>query len=170
MHNAGTIDFKVYEKGSEYLGLASVALPDVSRKSFTVNGAGIGGDFDLPVCGQFDAMSMTINFRDDAPGASKLFTFRRHTIELRSAHEDYYEASGKINIHSHKYVCEVIPKSQKNGTLAPASAQATSGDFSVLSFKEYINGKLIRNVNPTTYTDMDEEGDHGKEIRAALGK
>ena len=38
-----TINFKVFEDGTEHLGVASVTLPDVNFLTQTIAGAGIGG-------------------------------------------------------------------------------------------------------------------------------
>ena len=57
--NAGIINFEVYENGTNYMGIASVNLPQVTKKTFTVNGAGVAGDVDIPVKG--DRKSTRLN-------------------------------------------------------------------------------------------------------------
>ncbi len=169
--DAGIINFAVYENGSEYLGMANVALPDRSNKKLTVNGAGIPGDIELPVIGHRDAMTAKFTWTDVNSDTYKLWEQRRHLIDLRAAHEGYDSASGTIGVHAYKYVMEVIPTARTNGTVAPSSPQGSSIDVSVLSIKEYIDGKLVEDFEPINFKDIDSTGhDNLAAVRNALGK
>ena len=168
---AGIINYAVYENGSEYLGIANVTLPNKSYKKMTVNGAGIPGDIDLPVPGHADAMTMTINFLDAPQSAYKLCEFRRHLIDIRAAHEEYDATAGKIVVRAYKHVLEIIPVSKNGGTLAPSAAQAASGEYTVLSQKDYIDGKLVSNFDPAHFKGVGSDGkDSLADVRSALGK
>lgn len=168
---AGIINYAVYENGSEYLGIANITLSNKSYKKLTVNGAGIPGDIDLPVPGHTDAMTITINFLDAPRAAYKLCEFRRHLIDIRAAHEEYDATAGKIVVRAYKHVLEIIPVSKNNGTLAPSAAQAASGEYTLLSQKDYIDGKLVSNHDPIHFKDIDSSGkDALAAVRSALGK
>lgn len=168
---AGIINFAVYENGSEYLGIAKVTLPDLNNKVMTINGAGIPGDIDVPVPGHRDAMSVTFEFLDAPSSAYSLAQQRVHMLDLRVAHEDLDMTKQAIGVDAHKYILEVIPKSLKNGTVAPTTAQAISGEYSCLSIKKYINDVLVMDYQPANFIDIDDSGvDRLKEVRAALGK
>lgn len=57
-------DFNVYRGGNKLIGISGeVQLPEFSSKSTTINGAGMLGDFDEPVLGQFESMQIQIPFR-----------------------------------------------------------------------------------------------------------
>lgn len=57
-------DFNVYKNGTRLIGITGeVTLPEFNSKTTTINGAGILGDIDEAVLGQFEAMSFTIPFR-----------------------------------------------------------------------------------------------------------
>jgi phage tail tube protein FII len=169
---AGIINFAVYEDGVEYLGIANVKLPDWSNKKLTVNGAGIPGDVDIPIPGHFDAATMSISFTDANKAAYQLTEQRRHTIDIRVAHEEYDATAGKIVIKSHKHVLEVMPlKIGGNGTIAPSAAQAASGDYTVFSQADYIDGVMMGKHDVLNYRDIDSSGtDRLAAVRSALGK
>lgn len=168
---AGIINYAVYENGSEYLGLANVTLPNQNNKVLTVNGAGIPGDIDLPVPGHKDAMRVTFNFTDASKAAYKLAEFHRHIIDLRVAHEEYDETAGKVVVRAYKHVMEIMPVNRTGGTVAPSAAQAASGEYTVFSQKDYIDGKLVSDYDPIHFKDIDSTGaDSLAAVRSALGK
>lgn len=167
----GTIDFAVYENGSEYLGLASITLPTMQNKTLTVNGAGIPGDITLPVPGHRSAMTVTIKFLDNPQAAYKLAEQRVHILDLRIAKERYNSTGGKIDVDAYKAVLEVLPITSTPGDIAPASQQGTSNEYSCLSFKQYINDELVTDYEPLNYIDIDSSGnDNLALVRTALGR
>lgn len=166
----GVINYALYEDGNRYLGIATVEMPNKTSKSFTMNGAGIAGDIDIPVIAHRDAMTMKINFRDTSEAAYILAEERVHLIDLRVVHQNLSVDAGEVGISGHKFVAKIMPKSLSGGTLSPASSQAVSGEYSVLSIKEYIDGKCVSDIDPTAFRDVDHTGkDRAEAIRKALG-
>ncbi len=167
----GTINFAVYENGREYMGIAKLTDAERSYKSFTLNGAGIAGDVDIPVKGHSNARSMNIDFRTATADACRLAEFRRHILDCRAAVEELDSTSGEIRVHAHKVIVEVLPMSLSGGDIAPASPQAVSGTYSVISRKYYIDDVLMEDYQPLNFVDIDASGkDNLAEVRAALGK
>ena len=169
--DAGTINYKIYENGSEYLGTAKVTMPDMNSKTFTVNGAGIAGDIELPVVGHRDAMKVTIEFVDSPAGAYKLAEDRRHLLDLRAAKEEYDDVRGKIVVKPQKYILETVPLNHTGGELAPAASQNAKVEMSVLSYKHIVDGKLMRHFDPAHWIDKGPDGvNRLEEVARALGK
>ncbi|MCH5207539.1 MAG: phage major tail tube protein [Oscillospiraceae bacterium] len=156
--NEGIINYTIHEDGSRFLGIANVTMPNKTNKTFTLNGAAVAGDIDLPVIGQHDAMKMTINFRDVSESAYILAEERVHVIDIRVAHENVDPTTSVLGFSKHKYVAKIIPLSLNGGTLAPASPQAVSGEYSVLSLEEYIGEELVSAVDPMNFRDVDHTG------------
>lgn len=166
----GVINYALYEDGNRYLGIATVDMPDKESKAFTMNGAGISGDIDIPVIAHRNAMFMTINFRDTSEAAYILAEERVHLIDLRVVHQSLDTTAGEIGTTNHKFVTKIIPISLSGGSLSPASPQAVSGKYSVLSIAEYIDGKCVSNIDPTAFIDIDHTGkDRAEAIRKGLG-
>ena len=162
----GTIDFAVFEDGKEYLGLASVTLPNIAQKMLSVDMAGVGGTVEVPT-GKVDAMSATFNFHSVTPAAYNLCTLRQHIVELREAHQDLDNASGALTPEGVKYVMSIMPKSETLGQVQPASPQAVSGEYAVHSVKMFFDGVLQRHVDPVNNINWDK--DNGN-ILAAYNK
>ncbi len=146
--NVATLDFAVYENGSDYLGMANITMPDLTTKTVTVNGAGIPGDVTIPVTGQMEAATMTINFTDVTESAYKLAEQRVHLLDLRAMHETYDPKLASLGTVLYQYILQVIPTKLGGGTIAPAAAQAVSGEYSIISRKDFINGKCVLEHDP----------------------
>lgn len=55
--------FNAYKKGKELIGIAGeLNLPEVTQLTDSLDGAGVGGNMDLPVIGLIDDMEMEIGF------------------------------------------------------------------------------------------------------------
>jgi len=170
MYNVGTIDFEVYEDGSSFIGVASCTLPNKNQKTVTINGAGMGGDIDCAISGQFDAMEMPMNFRGYTEGAAKLCEPRRHTIDLRIAEQHEDPVQGTMKIVKVRHVMVVLPKSKSGGNVAPASANETNIVTSVRYWATYIDGKKLEEFDPINGINIINGVDYGEPIRKALGK
>lgn len=143
----GVMDFDVYEGDTRYLGLASVALPDVVQKVLTVSGAGTGGDFELPT-GRIDPMTATINFRSANHYQHSITTMKQHKLTLRVAHIEHNRSTGAIGAVSTKYVLVVMPKKITLGEVTPGAAQPVSGEFAVHRLEVYYSDKLALKIDP----------------------
>lgn len=166
----GTINYAIYEDGNEYLGTAKVTLPDATRKTLAVNGAGVAGDLEIPIPIN-EAETLKIDFITVSENAHKLAEYRVHTLDLRVAAQDYDSTMSKIGVSSHKHIVKVIPKTLGGGDVAPASAQAVSGEYNCISREEYIDGKLVEKYDPLNFVNIDASGnDNLAAVRSALGK
>lgn len=167
----GIINFEVYEDGVNYLGIAKITFPDAKSKTLKVSGAGVFGEAEIPVIGNFDSMSVKIEF-DDAPEAAYVLNEARvHTLDCRAAHEEYDATEGRIKVVAYKHLLEVLPTSLTGGSGAPAAGQGMSNEFSCLSRKDYIDGKLMLHIDPIRGDYVDSTGTNRlAEIKSALGR
>lgn len=163
------INFKVYEDGNEHLGLASVVLPDLTYLTQSISGAGIAGNIEVPIIGHMDTMSTTINFRTTTKAAAKLAAPKRHQIELRAAQQEEDPVSGTIKVVPVKHVMVVLPKSNKGGTVQPASPTDGSGEYSVRYLKTVINGEVVTEIDPINFICVIDGVDYLADVRTALG-
>ena len=170
MFEVGTIDFAVYEDSDEFVGMASVTLPDKNQKVVSMNGAGIGGDVEVPVNGHYDAMTLTMAFRNYSPRIARLREHRRHTIELRIAQQNEDRIAGQVVTDAVKHVFVVIPKSASGGTVAPASPGDMTVAFSVRYWATYVNGQKVDEIDQLNRIDIVNGIDYNAPVRRALGK
>lgn len=167
----GIVNFAVYENGSEYLGIAKVSLPDVSHKTITANGAGIAGDIEVPVVGQTNAMTCTIEFNDNPEAAYRLNTPGVHIIDLRVPHQELDAKSSELRIRGYKHILHVSPITLKGGEIAPATMQGVGIDFACLYRADYIDGKRVLLIDKThgEYRGIDGKNIYD-DVNKALGK
>lgn len=170
MNDIGTITFAVYEDTDEFAGIASVKLPEKNRKVITINGAGIGGDVEVPIPGHYDAMTLEMVFRNYSPEVARLREHRRHNIELRAAQQREDPVSGTIITDSVKHVFVTIPKSASGGNIAPASPSDTTVVSTVRYWATYINGVKVDEIDPFNGFDITNGNDYNAAVRKALGK
>lgn len=84
MVDQAVINFACYEDAKDFLGLASVTLPDVDFIVATVSGAGIAGNVEAPIIGHMNAMTAQLKFRTFSAESLKLLEPREHNIDLRA--------------------------------------------------------------------------------------
>lgn len=165
-----TIGFAVYEDGKEHMGVASLTLPNLNFIIQTMNGAGIAGNVDYPVIGQMEAMELGINFRTTQKNASKLAAPKRHQIECRSAQQGDNPVAGKLTVDNVKHSFVVLPKTLTGGSVAPAAPTNGSGTYSVLYWKETVNGEVTKELDPVNFICFIDGVDYLADVRKILGK
>lgn len=164
------VNFALYEDNREFLGIASVTLPDITWLNSSISGAGIAGNVEAVIVGHLDAMTMTLNMRTATPDAIRLTEPRRHNIDLRVAQQDEDTVAGEIQIRKVKHVMVVVPKSFKGGSVAPASPADASGEYAVRYWAMFIDGEKVTEIDPLNYICRINGTDYLADVRAALGK
>jgi len=170
MFDVGTIDFALYEDSTEFMGIASFKIPDRNRKTITINGAGIGGDVEIPIPGHYDAMVADITLRADGEKLAKLREPRRHQLELRVAQSNEDPVAGALITAGFKYVLIGVPKSSSGGTIAPATSGDTTVSMAVRYLATYMDGKKIEEIDQLNRIDIVNGVDYNADVRKALGK
>ena len=164
------INFLLYENGSDYLGIASAQLPDLSFLNQIVAGAGIGGNIEAPILGHIDAMTLTLSFRTLTEHSYKLTAPREHNIDLRVAQQEEDNVAGTLSAKSVKHVLVVIPKSLKGGNVSPAAPADASGEYAVRYWATYIDGEKKLELDPLNFICFVDDTDYLATVRKALGK
>lgn len=164
------INFAVYEDSTEYLGIASATLPDVTFLTQTISGAGIGGNIEAVLAGMVDAMTLSLSFRATTAQNIQLSEPRRHTIDLRVAQQDEDTVAGTTAIRAIKHILVVIPKSDKGGGIAPAALGNGTGEYAVRYWATYIDGVRVREIDPLNNICYINGTDYLAGVRKALGK
>lgn len=164
------INFDVYEDGTLYYGMASVALPTLANKTQTLSGAGIAGDIEAISVGHIDTMTTTLNFRTTTPESIALSEPRRHTLDLRVAQQHENPVDNSVEVKAEKHVMIVIPKSHNVGTVAPSSPANASGEYIVRYWATWLDGVKVREIDPLNFIYMVNGVDYLGKVRKALGK
>lgn len=164
------INFEVYEDAKEFIGTASVTMPDLTSIVQTISGSGIAGTIEAIVPGHFDPMTMSMSFRTMTAAALNLAEPRIHQIELRVAQQIEDSTNGAIRVQPVKHVMKVLPKKYGGGTLAPASPADASGEYAVRYWATYLDGQKITEIDPFNHICVINGKDYLADVRRALGK
>ena len=161
------IGFAAYEDATEYVGIAEVALPEISSITEEISGAGIGGKIESVILGAIEAMTTTLNFRTVTKNAIKLHEPRQHNIDLRAAQQQKDTVKGTTKV---KHILTLTPKKLNPGKVATASAAEVSGEYATSYYATYIDGKKMLEIDPLNYIYFVNGKDYLADVRKALGK
>lgn len=164
------IDFEVYENSANYVGIASVQLPNINYLTQQITGAGIAGTVEAVLIGMTDVMNATFNFRSAMGAAVNLLKPVKHTVDLRAAEQHWNTVNVERNVVADKYVLVMVPKNFTAGTLAPASMVDTNLEFSVAYYAGYKDGRKVWEIDPFNYICTVDGVDYMAPVRRALGK
>lgn len=170
MVDQSTINFACYEDAKDFLGLASVTLPDIDFIVQTISGAGIAGNVEAPIIGHMNAMTAQLKFRTFSAESIKLQEPREHNIDLRAAQQVFDPISGTYQAQAIKHVLVMVPKTLSNGNIAPAAATDGSGSYAVRRWVCYIDDKKVLEADPYNYICELNGVDYLSDVRKALGK
>lgn len=164
------IDFEVYENSRNYLGVASVNLPNINYLVQQITGAGISGNVDAVLIGMVDAMATTFNFRSAMESAVSLLKPEKHILDMRVAEQHWDTMNSERNVVADKFVMVAEPKNFTPGTVAPASLADTNLEMSVKYYAGYKDGKQVWEIDPFNYICTIDGVDYMAPVRRALGK
>lgn len=164
------INFAVYEDSVEYVGMAKATLPDLIALTQSVSGAGIAGNIEAVILGQFDAMTLGLNFRTTTEQAIRLSEQRRHTIDLRVAQQVEDTVAGSVAVQSVKHLFVVFPKKSTGGSIAPASPSDGSGEYAVRYWAIFIDGVKKQEIDPLNFICFINGVDYLADVKRVLGK
>lgn len=170
LFDQGITSFAVFEDAVEFVGMAQVVLPNLSAVTQELRGAGLGGSIEAIYPGQFQAMTMSMNFNSPSKQSLKLATPKRHTLELRLAVQTEDTVEGIVGTQAQKHVVVVVPKTYTGGTIAPASTTGGSGEYAVRYWACYIDGEKYLEIDPMNFIGYIDGVDYLADVRAALGK
>ena len=133
-HPEAYIDFEVYEDSVSLVGIANITPPDITFLTQTITGAGIGGNIEAVLVGMVDIMTLQMSFRSVTDAASKLLAPRKHLLDCRVAEQYWNTTNAAKEVQADKFIFLAVPKTTSPGQIAPASASAASGQYTVYRF------------------------------------
>lgn len=162
------INFRIYGDGNDMLGTADLTLPKMDAMTDTVKGAGIAGEVEVPVRGNFKSSELQAKWRTIDPNAAKLFTQTSHDIDCRGAFQVQDPGTGALDVQAVKLFCRVMPKGFELGKFEVAKMTDTTS-FEVLYLKLTINGKVVMELDKLNSVCKIGDTDLMADVREALG-
>lgn len=62
-----TVAYRVYHKGTDFLGIATIELPQIQQMTETLSGSGIAGEIENPTIGITQSMTCKLSFTSATP-------------------------------------------------------------------------------------------------------
>lgn len=141
--------YSVYKNGSELIGVASEQdLPEITFLTDTIEGAGVGGNMDIPAVGLIDDMESTIKFLTLCQGAfSVMDPTEAVDIVVKGALQGMDAGTGatgfqRISIYERGIVKKFTPGTMKAGV--KMDSQVTLG---LSYYKIVIDGKTMLEID-----------------------
>ena len=165
-----TINWAVFEDGTEFLGMATATLPGTDMQTQEVSGAGISGSYTVPTTGHVGPRTLTLNFIQYSEAARKLKQPGLHLIDLRHVDSYYDPASAELKERQVKHVYKMEHLSTSGATIGTAIMQNPSGTYSVRSEVIYVDGTEVEAIDPAAYKYTVNGTDYLASHRNFLGR
>ena len=158
----------IFKDNTKLLGVADVTLPDLERVTSEIKGFGIGGTVNMPLAGNYSAMTTTINFIAPSKEQEEMFSYETKNIEARAAVRGR-DDSGALGTVSIKYVLQLIPNKLTSGKLANGDKADASGEYATTYFAKFVDGVKVTEIDPFNMIAIVNGVDEMAEVRKALG-
>lgn len=163
------INFRVYEDGNNFIGVADAELPSLEAMTETVSGAGIAGEYDSPVIGHYQSMTLTINWRTPTGKLLSLAAPKVHQLDLRGAIQVNDAANGQYRAVPLRVTANCTPKTTETGSLQVGSPTDSSNEFEVTYLKIWYDGREYIEIDKLNFICKIDGVDYLAAVRLALG-
>ncbi|GIO33125.1 hypothetical protein J2TS6_42660 [Paenibacillus albilobatus] len=163
------ITYSVYRNGTEFLGTSTVELPSIEALTDTVKGAGIGGEFEMPVLGQIGSMEVKLNWNTLDPAAIILSAPESHALDFRASQQSYNTVGGILSSEGAKVSIRGFTKSNELGSLEPGSATGGATTIEASYIKITVGGKVLLEIDKFNFIFVVNGKDYLAQVRADLG-
>ena len=141
--------FNMYVGGSPDPTVVDVELPEITKMTETLSGAGIGGEIEVPIEGNFESMETTINLR--VPNSRILATLAAggHSLTFRGGIQlqDNSRATPVIRTQPIRVSMNVMSKSFSMGTGTAAAAMDSSATYEVTYMRVSIDNMDVIEID-----------------------
>lgn len=166
--SGGVIACKLLMDKEEVDDNVSCQLPSVEMQTAEIKGAGILGAMDMPVTGQLNSMTFTINLRSVNKNHGKIMKPGVRDIELRFV-RDVITSEGQTITEGTKIFITGVIKKYDPGKVEPPSTMEGSAEFETLRFRIVVDGTETLLIDKLNGIYQVNGVDHMKNIRAVLG-
>lgn len=164
------INFEVYDSlRMNLLGIAEVELPEFSAMTDEVAGAGIAGKIDLPSLGQFDSMTVKLNWRQTTAQALGLLAPVEHSLGIYAANQVHNPALGSVVPEQLRIELRGMTKTQGLGKLSGAKMDAST-ELEVLAISIFIDNVPVIVFDKLNFIYAVNGVDYLAAVRVAMGR
>lgn len=161
--------FIVYDQNATKLGVAEVTLPELAHMTDTISGAGIAGEVDTTVIGNYGSLTTTLTWRNVTPAVIQLSAPDTQNIDCRGSVQMYDQNTGRNTSQAVKVVMSVQNKSTSLGNMVNAASMGTTQEFEVTYIKIQLDGATVTEIDKWNYICVINGVDYMEDTRRALG-
>ncbi len=159
--------YNLYRKGSKLVGLTGeVELPSVTMVTDTLEGAGTGGNMDVPVIGLTENMDIQIPFMSLTKDLFSLANpGEAEDLTLRGAIQGTDPATGKISYTSVAISVRGTVKEIAPGTVKSGGRMESSVTMALSYYKIVLDGETVLEIDKLNNVFVVNGVDVLKEVR-----
>lgn len=163
------IDFSLYNDTEKQIGITGeVKIPSIEFKTVTVEGAGIGGEYESPTPGYSGSTEIEIPYRLVGTQPLELMKNKYSTIFLRGVKQLNDISGGGLVNKPIKITIKGMPKSIDLGKLAVSSVMETSVKLEVVYIKIETDDTVILESDKLNLIYVINGEDQLAEIRSMM--
>ncbi len=147
------IGFNLY-KGTEnkLIGIANITLPEAAMMTVTMSGAGIAGEINVPVIGNFESMQTEIATQVLYDTNFSLLALNGELLTARGSLQVQNPSTGGLETAKLRVIIGGFPAGLNLGNLAPASVMDSSNTLEVYYLKIFVNDEEKLEIDKPNYT------------------
>lgn len=163
------VNFRIYRNGNQYMGMATVDLPQLKYMTTSISGSGIAGEVDMPVTGHFQSMTATLHFRTPTPESFELLVPQPHEIDCRGSIDANNPATGLRFCQAAKVWIKGLPKGNALGKFDPGKTMDSDAEMEILAMGVWIDGEEKVYIDKMNYICRIDGVDYLLDARVAEG-
>ena len=146
------IGFNLYRgTDNKMVGIANITLPEVAMMTITTSGAGIAGEIDTPILGNFGSMQTEIATQVLYDSNFSLMDLKGELLTARGSIQIQDPATGGLGSQRIRVIIGGMPVSLNLGSMAPAAAMDSSNTLETTYLKIFIDDKEKLEIDKLNY-------------------
>jgi len=146
------IGFNLYiGTGNRLVGIANITLPEAAMMTTTLSGAGIAGEIDVPVLGNFGSMQTEIATPVLYDTNFSLLNLGGEQLTARGSIQVQDQATGGYATKRCRVVIGGMPAGLNPGSFAPASTMESSNTIETTYLKIFLDDEEKLEIDKLNY-------------------
>ncbi|MDL2268875.1 phage major tail tube protein [Desulfosarcina sp. OttesenSCG-928-A07] len=164
------INAAVYLEGDEFLGIATVTLPEITYMTEAMEGLGIAGPIETPVLGHFASMTIGISFNAPNKQSIQILQGKGHQINVYGSIQHLDAGFSEITPKPFKLTANCLPKKSGIGKAEMGKKMDSETELEVVTLKLDIDGDNLLDIDKPNFKAVILGEDALAEVKSHLGK
>ena len=136
-----TVAFRIYHQGKDFLGVATIEMPQVQQMTETLSGSGIAGEIENPTIGITQSMTCKLSFISITPEAFKALDWTESDLwECYSSMQITDDATGVRDSVPYQINFVGRAKSFPLGSLEQGKKHGNEVEFEIIRLEVLLDG------------------------------